>query len=183
MYKRRRRAKAAFQSDAMLVSPDTMTKGGDPHVFSFLICAFVHSKWKEKVKSLADAKMLFHRKLCLIQIFFSSTWATSIFHFKWVLPFPVKIYPFEIFTRATPGSSLVNLYMSLWFWAKDAAEPRWLHWPLHCWLLLKLEPKEVVTMFCFFYLCLPLWATPGSSLCKNKDRVKFGAQKLDEFFF
>ena len=24
-----------------------------------------------------------------------------------VLPFPVKIYPFEIFTRATPGSSLV----------------------------------------------------------------------------
>lgn len=39
---------------------------------------------------------------------FSSTWATSIFHFKWVLPFPVKIYPFEIFTRATPGSSLVS---------------------------------------------------------------------------
>ena len=24
-----------------------------------------------------------------------------------MLPFPVKIYPFEIFTRATPGSSLV----------------------------------------------------------------------------
>ena len=38
---------------------------------------------------------------------FLSTWATSIFHFKWVLPSPVKIYPFEIFTRATPGSSLV----------------------------------------------------------------------------
>ena len=52
--------------------------------------------------------MLFHRKLGLIQIFFSSTWATSIFHFKWVLPFPRKIYPFEIFTRATPGSSLVQ---------------------------------------------------------------------------
>ena len=51
--------------------------------------------------------MLFHRKLCLIQIFFSSTWATSIFHSKWVLPFPVKIYPFEIFTRAKPGISLV----------------------------------------------------------------------------
>ena len=25
-----------------------------------------------------------------------------------MLPFPVKIYPFEIFTRATPGSSLVS---------------------------------------------------------------------------
>ena len=34
--------------------------------------------------------------------------ATSIFHFKLVLPFPVKIYPFEIFTWATPGSSLVS---------------------------------------------------------------------------
>ena len=31
---------------------------------------------------------------------------------KWVLPFPVKIYPFEIFTRATPGSSLV--YYLIW---------------------------------------------------------------------
>ena len=25
----------------------------------------------------------------------SSTWAISIFHFEWVLPFPIKIYPFE----------------------------------------------------------------------------------------
>ena len=31
----------APQIDAMLVSPGTMTKGGGPHVFSFLICAFV----------------------------------------------------------------------------------------------------------------------------------------------
>ena len=32
----------APQIDAMLVSPDTMTKGGGgQHVFSFLICAFV----------------------------------------------------------------------------------------------------------------------------------------------
>ena len=32
----------ASQIDAMLVSPDTMTKGGGQHVFSFLICsAFV----------------------------------------------------------------------------------------------------------------------------------------------
>ena len=30
----------APQIDAMLVSPDTMTKGGGQHVFSFLICAF-----------------------------------------------------------------------------------------------------------------------------------------------
>ena len=29
-----------------------------------------------------------------------------------MLPFPVKIYPFEIFTRATPGSSLVVIYFS-----------------------------------------------------------------------
>ena len=27
--------------DAILVSPDTMTKGGGQHVFSFLICACV----------------------------------------------------------------------------------------------------------------------------------------------
>ena len=49
--------------------------------------------------------MLFHRKLCLIQIFFSSTWATSIFHFKWVLPFPIK------FTRLrySPEQRLVVL--------------------------------------------------------------------------
>ena len=31
----------APQIDAMLVSPDTLTKGGGHHVFSFLICAFV----------------------------------------------------------------------------------------------------------------------------------------------
>ena len=31
----------APQIDAMLVSPDTMTKGGGQHVFSFFICAFV----------------------------------------------------------------------------------------------------------------------------------------------
>ena len=37
-------------------------------------------------------KMLFHRKLSLIQFFFSPTWATSIFDFIWVLPFPVEMY-------------------------------------------------------------------------------------------
>ena len=52
--------------------------------------------------------MLFHRKLCLIEIFFFFNMSTSIFHFKWVLPFPVKIHLFKIFTRATPGSSLVT---------------------------------------------------------------------------
>ena len=31
----------APQIDAMLVSPNTMTKGGGQHVFRFLICAFV----------------------------------------------------------------------------------------------------------------------------------------------
>ena len=31
------------QIDAMLVSPDTMTKGGGQHVFRFLICAFALS--------------------------------------------------------------------------------------------------------------------------------------------
>ena len=51
--------------------------------------------------------MHFHRKLWFIQRLISSTWAISIFHFKWVLPFPVKIYPFGIFIRATPGSTLV----------------------------------------------------------------------------
>ena len=32
---RRRRAEMAPQIDAMLVSPDSMTKGGGQHVFSF----------------------------------------------------------------------------------------------------------------------------------------------------
>ena len=31
----------APQIDEMLVSPDTMTKGGGQHVFSFLVFAFV----------------------------------------------------------------------------------------------------------------------------------------------
>ena len=31
----------APQIDAMLIAPDIITKGGGPHVFSFLICAFV----------------------------------------------------------------------------------------------------------------------------------------------
>ena len=41
-----------------------------------------------------------------------------MYHFQWVLPFfPVKIYPFEIFTRATPGSSLViNIQKALAWW-------------------------------------------------------------------
>ena len=39
--KRRRRAEMAPQIDAMLVSSDTLTKGGGQHVFSFSICAFV----------------------------------------------------------------------------------------------------------------------------------------------
>ena len=43
-----------------------------------------------------------------------------------------------------------NLYASLWFWTKDAAEQSWLHRPLQCRYLLKLGLKEVVTMFCFF---------------------------------
>ena len=41
MHKRRRRAKMAFQIYAMPGSPDTTTKGGGPHVFLFLISAFV----------------------------------------------------------------------------------------------------------------------------------------------
>ena len=59
--------------------------------------------------------MLFHRKLCLFQTFFSSTWATSIFHFKWVLPFPVKIHLFKIFTKATSGSSYMCSYIFLFY--------------------------------------------------------------------
>ena len=38
MHKRGRRAKMAFQIDAMLVSPDTPTKGGGPHVSLFYLC-------------------------------------------------------------------------------------------------------------------------------------------------
>ena len=37
---RHSRAETAPQIDAMLVSPDTLAKGGGPHVFGFLICAF-----------------------------------------------------------------------------------------------------------------------------------------------
>ena len=37
-----------------------------------------------------------------------------------------------------------NLYASLWFWTKDAAEPRWLHRPLQRWFAMILKPKEFV---------------------------------------
>ena len=92
----------------------------EPHVFRFLIRAFVFELWpqtwgtsihreRNKKNNMCNVNaMLFHWKFCLIQIFFSLTCATSIFYFKWLLPFPVEIYPFEIFTRATPGSSLVK---------------------------------------------------------------------------
>ena len=61
---------------------------------------------------------------------FSSTWAASIFHLKWVLPFPVKIYPFEIFTRATPVGSLVqkHLYLSLSRTLQQITDVSWLFW-------------------------------------------------------
>ena len=41
---------------------------------------------------------------------------TGSFYNKLVLPFPVKIYPIEIFTRATPGSSLVHYSAVLSKW-------------------------------------------------------------------
>ena len=41
MHKRRRRAEMAFQIEAMPGSPDTTTKGDGPHIFLFLISAFV----------------------------------------------------------------------------------------------------------------------------------------------
>ena len=74
---------------------------------------------------------------------FSSTWATSILHFKWVLPFPVKIYPFEIFTRATPGSSLV-FYKYVWIKIPNILSHRptqtssKLHNFDHMWSLIKI---------------------------------------------
>jgi len=42
----------APQIDAMLVSPDTMTKGGGQHVFSFLICAFVSRVMTPNVRDI-----------------------------------------------------------------------------------------------------------------------------------
>ena len=68
--------------------------------------------------------MLFHRNCASFKYFFSSPWATSIFHFKLVLPFPIKIYPLEIFTRATRGSSLVlNICTYMWILATLLAAP------------------------------------------------------------
>ena len=40
MHKRRRSSEMAALTIAMLVSPVTITKGGGPHVFLFLIYAF-----------------------------------------------------------------------------------------------------------------------------------------------
>ena len=40
MHKRRRLAEMAASTIAMLVSPDTMTKGGGPYVLLFFIYAF-----------------------------------------------------------------------------------------------------------------------------------------------
>ena len=37
-----------------------------------------------------------------------------------------------------------NLYASLWFWTKDAAEPRRLYQLLQRWFPMILQPKEVV---------------------------------------
>ena len=42
------------------------------------------------------------------------------------------------------NSLSTNLYASLWFWTKDAAEPRRFNWPLQCWFPMILQPKEVV---------------------------------------
>ena len=58
--------------------------------------------------------------------------------------------------QPTGTTKSTNLYGSLWFRTKDAAEPRWLHRPLQCLFLLKLGLKMMVTMFRFFDLCLPL---------------------------
>ena len=81
----------APQIDAMLVSPDTMTKGGGQHVFSFLICAFVSELWPQMWGTSIQGERNNWYQLC-----------------SNVMQFPLKIYSFEIFTRASPGSSLVK---------------------------------------------------------------------------
>ena len=73
----------AFRTVEILVPPVRVTKGGDPYVELFFIQPAslsydpIHSGTSTHRKSLADAKMLFHRKLGLIQIFFSSSKSTS----------------------------------------------------------------------------------------------------------
>ena len=68
--------------------------------------------------------MLFHRKLCLIQIFFLQHELLQYFILNECCLNPVKIYPFEIFTRATPGSSLVyTMYTMLPYVADIVAIP------------------------------------------------------------
>ena len=100
---------------------------------------------------------------------FSSSKPTSIFLFKWVLPFPLKIYLFEIFTRATPGSSLVYniLSISLQFWTgwvKSEADllsifsvptrwgPEHSHWLNHEYISLSLVLWIVPLAFGWHYL-------------------------------
>ena len=67
---------------------------------------------------------------------------------KYAHQHPVLCCAFQVRTvcRST------NLKASLWFWTKDAAEPRQMHRPLQCWFPMILQPKEAV-----FHdlLCLP----------------------------
>ena len=97
-----------------------LVRGGHlegPHVFGFLICAFVSELWPQTWGTSIQGEMnnwnpwlmlkCYFTENCVSFKYFFFNMSTSIFHFKWVLPFPVKIHPFKIFTRATPGSSLV----------------------------------------------------------------------------
>ena len=79
---------------------------------SFLSYVPKHEGHRSKVKGMTEflswSYDAISQKIVPHSNIFSSTWATtSIFHFKWVLPFPIKIHPIKIFTRATPGISLV----------------------------------------------------------------------------
>ena len=97
-----------------------LVRGGHlegPHVFGFLICAFVSELWPQTWGTSIQGEMnnwnpwlmlkCYFTENCVSFKYLSSTSATtSIFHFKRVLPFPIKIHPIKIFTRATPGISL-----------------------------------------------------------------------------
>ena len=99
---------------------------------------------------------------------FSSTWATtSIFHFKWVLPFPIKIHPIKIFTRATPGISLVKLISSTGFPMECIMEKEiYLFFSVYklamsqfwTWWSYYTRPERVTeSVILLLYMVLPCW--------------------------
>ena len=83
-----------FHADEYDIPLDRIGHCREPHVLSFFfILAFVSELWPQTSGTSIQGERNNWYQLC-----------------SNVLQFPIKIYSFEIFTRASPGSSLVCWY-------------------------------------------------------------------------